>query len=212
MVILLWLFSITEVKSIELIQDIKSILTPKALNISKALLIVGITAGLYTQDSKIQNWVQKNRNNTSDKIAKFAKPFGDGRYTLPPLVFAYVFFKDNKLKKVSLLSLESFLISGMLVYGIQLSTHRDRPNSGNPYNTWDGPSFSFPSGHSAASFSIGGVIAKEYNRGFIPYVAYGIPTLTALSRVNDNCHWASDVFFGSCLGLFTAHAIVNLHR
>lgn len=43
-------------------------------------------------------------------------------------------------------------------------------------------------------------------------MAYGIATLTALSRVNDNDHWASDVFLGSAIGFFTAKAIVALHK
>jgi len=43
-------------------------------------------------------------------------------------------------------------------------------------------------------------------------LAYGLATLTALSRVNDNAHWASDVFVGSAIGYFTAKAIVRRHR
>jgi len=39
-------------------------------------------------------------------------------------------------------------------------------------------------------------------------LAYGIATLTALSRVNDNAHWASDIFFGAVIGYFTAKAII----
>jgi membrane-associated phospholipid phosphatase len=43
-------------------------------------------------------------------------------------------------------------------------------------------------------------------------LAYGIATLTALSRVNDNAHWASDVFFGAIIGYFTAKAIMALNN
>ncbi len=207
------------------ISDIKNILTlPSHWQRSdwiKASLIAGITTGLYTQDQKIQDWVQENRSTTSDKISKFAKPFGDGRYTLPGLGALYLyghFFEDEKAQRTALLSLESFVISGLFVQALKFTGHRHRPSSGDPYNTWDGPSFStsnlsFPSGHSSSAFAIATVIASEYrDKTFIPPLAYGIATLTALSRVNDNAHWASDVFFGAIVGYFTAKAIIALNN
>jgi len=203
------------------VSDIKNILTsPSHWQRSdwiKASFITGITAGLYTQDQKIQNWAQENRSSISDRISEFAKPFGDGRYTLPGLGALYLyghFFKNEKAQRTALLSLESFVISGLFVQALKFTGHRHRPSSGDPYNTWDGPSFStsnlsFPSGHSSSAFAIATVIASEYrDKTFIPPLAYGIATLTALSRVNDNAHWASDVFFGAIIGYFTAKAII----
>lgn len=206
------------------ISDIKNILTSQSRwgrsDWIKAILIAGTTVGLYTYDQDIQNWVLKSKNNTSDKIAKFTKPFGDGKYTLPPLSLLYLyghFFEYEKARKVALLSLESFIISGIFTEIIKYTGHRHRPNTGEPHNTWDGPGFSashlsFPSGHSSSAFAIATVIASEYDdRVLIPPLVYGIATLTALSRVNDNAHWASDVFFGSAVGYFTAKAVVGLH-
>jgi hypothetical protein len=43
-------------------------------------------------------------------------------------------------------------------------------------------------------------------------LAYGISTVSALSRLHDNDHWASDVFLGSAIGYFTAKAILALHK
>ncbi len=203
------------------ISDIKSILiSPSRWQSSdwiKVSLVVGITAGLYTQDQKIQNWVQENRTSTSDRISEFAKPFGDGRYTLPGLGALYLyghFFENQKAQRTALLSLESFVVSGIIVQAIKFIGHRHRPSSGNPYNAWDGPGFStsnlsFPSGHSSSAFAIATVIASEYpDKAFVTPLAYGIATLTALSRVNDNAHWVSDVFFGAIIGYFTAKAII----
>ena len=203
------------------ISDIKNILTsPSHWQRSdwiKASLIAGITAGLYTQDQKIQDWVQENRSTTSDKISKFAKPFGDGRYTLPGLGALYLYghlFEDEKAQRTTLLSLKSLVISGLFVQALKFAGHRYRPSSGDPYNMWDGPSFStsnlsFPSGHASSTFAIATIIASEYaDKAFVPPLVYGIATLTALSRVNDNAHWASDVFFGAVIGYFTAKAII----
>jgi len=206
------------------IYDVKYILTSQSRwgrsDWIRAILIAGTTVGLYTYDQDIQNWAQKNRNNTSDKIAKFAEPVGNWSYTLPSLSLLYLyghFFEDEKVRKVALLSLESFVIRSIFARTLKYIGHRHRPSTGDPHNIWDGPGFSsshlsFPSGHSSTAFAIATVIASEYdNRVFIPPLIYGIATLTALSRVNDNAHWASDVFFGSAIGYFTAKAIVGLH-
>lgn len=186
----------------------------------KASLFAGVTIGLYAFDQDIQDWVQDNRNDTTNDIAKFAKPFGEGIYTLPPLLVFYIYghyFDNKKAKRVSLLSLESFAVTGIFTQVIKFTGHRHRPTSGDSSTTWDGPAFSasnlsFPSGHASSAFSIATVIALEYeDMVIIPPLSYGIATLTALSRVNDNDHWASDVFFGSGIGYFTGKAIVNLH-
>ncbi len=206
------------------ISDIKNILSSpshwQGSNWIKASLIAGVTVGLYSQDQKIQDWAQENRSAASDSISKFAKPFGDGRYTLPALGAFYLYghlLGDEKAQRTALLSLKSFVISGLFVQVLKFAGHRHRPSSKDPHNTWDGPSFStsnlsFPSGHASSAFAIATVIASEYrDKAFVPPLAYGIATLTALSRVNDNDHWASDVFFAAVIGYFTAKAVVALN-
>ena len=186
----------------------------------KFSLIAGITAGLYAGDQEIQDWVQDNRSNTSDSISSFFEIFGDATYTLPPLAGLYAYghyYEHEKARKVALLSMESYVITCIFTVTLKISAHRHRPSSGDPYNTWDGPglfaqNLSFPSGHSSSVFSIATVIATEYKDNvLVPPVAYGIAALSALSRVHDNAHWASDVFFGSTLGYLTAKAVVGLH-
>ncbi|MBM4136185.1 MAG: phosphatase PAP2 family protein [Nitrospira sp.] len=182
----------------------------------KASLIIGITAGFYAFDQEIQDWVKENRSDTLDEISRFVNPY---RF-LPPLGILYSYgylFENKKAQRAALLSLESFVVTGVFTQAIKLATHRHRPRFGAPYNTWDGPSFagccrSFPSGHASFSFAIATVIASEYeDKALIPPLAYGIATLTALSRVNDKNHWTSDVFFGSALGYFIGKKIVSLH-
>lgn len=187
----------------------------------KASIVTSVTIGLYAYDQDIQDWAQRKRCRTTDKIARFAKPFGNGRYMLPPLGGLYLYghlSENQKAQRTAVMSLESFVVSNIFTQVIKYSTHRHRPDNGNSRDTWDGPSFStsnlsFPSGHSSTAFSIATVIASEYNDiKFVPPLAYGLATLTSLSRVNNNDHWASDVFLGSAIGYFTAKAVINLHK
>jgi PAP2 superfamily len=184
-------------------------------------LVIGAAAGLYAYDQNIRDWAQGNRGPTTDHIARLVKPFGEGYCILPALGMVYMYGymdKDQRAKRIGLLGTESFAISGALVQALKHVTHRHRPGCSDRYNMWDGPGFSnsnlsFASGHSASAFSVATVIASEYeDKLWVPPLAYGLATLTALSRINDDEHWASDVLVGSAIGYFTAKTIIKLHQ
>jgi membrane-associated phospholipid phosphatase len=186
-----------------------------------ASLVIGATAGLYAFDQNIHDWAQKRRGKTTDNISSVVKVFGQGQYTVPALGLFYLYgyaAENSRAEKTALLGVESFLISGAFTQVLKFSTHRHRPEEGDRYDRWDGPGFSnsnlsFASGDATAAFSVATVIASEYDdTAWVPPLAYGIATLTALARINDNGHWASDVFAGSAIGYFTAKTIVRLHK
>ena len=187
----------------------------------KATLIAGVTAGLYAYDQEITDWMQDNRSGASNKLSDIAESFGNKKVILPSLGAVYLYghaSQNTKLRRVSLLGLESFSLAGLFSQAIKFISHRHRPITGDGKNAWDGPRFStsnlsFPSGHATSAFAIATVIATEYKENpYLPVLAYGISTLTALSRLHDNAHWASDVFLGSAIGYFTAKTILALHR
>jgi membrane-associated phospholipid phosphatase len=187
----------------------------------KASLVAGTAAGFYFFDQNIQEWSQKKRGSGSDQIARLVKPFGEGIYTLPALGLLYLYGyteKDKKAEKAALLTVESLLISAVFTQTLKYSFHRLRPEDSDRYDRWDGPclsgsNLSFPSGEATAAFSVATVLASEYeDRAWVPPLAYGMATLTALARINDNGHWASDVFVGSAIGYLTAKTIVRLHK
>jgi len=188
----------------------------------KALFVLGVTGGFYAFDRQIQAEFQENRNSTSNQVSKYATPFGDPKYMAPVLGLAYGYgsiTKDSKFRKTALMSVESLFLANGFTGALKLATQRDRPYLGQGPYVFNGPSLStnndmlsFPSAHAASAFSIASVVASEYGkRGYVPPLAYGIATLTALSRINDNQHWASDVFFGSALGYFAGKIIVHLN-
>lgn len=186
-----------------------------------ASLIIGAAVGLYACDQEIQTWVQDHRGEATNTISRIFRPFGEGQYSLPALGLFYLYgyaAKDSKAKKTALLGLESFLISGAFTQVLKYTTHRCRPSDCDRHDIWNGPSFSnsnlsFVSGETTSVFSLSTVIASEYgDKAWVPPVAYGIATLTALARLNNNGHWSSDVFLGAALGYFTAKTIIRLHK
>jgi membrane-associated phospholipid phosphatase len=189
----------------------------------KFSLVAGSTVGLFALDYEIQDWAQRRRNSTANKVSGIFEPFGNGAVSLPALGAFYLyghFGEDKRARSTALLGLESFVISAVFTEGIKVMTHRQRPDEGGQSDKWYGPSFaftgshlSFPSGDAALAFSINTVIASQYqDTAWVAPLAYGIATMVALGRINDNDHWASDVFVGSAIGFFTAKAIVGLYK
>ncbi|MBI4042573.1 MAG: phosphatase PAP2 family protein [Deltaproteobacteria bacterium] len=185
-----------------------------------ASAVVGGTIGFFALDDEIRDWMQHSRTGTSNTFAKIGRPFGEGQYTLPPMALLYLYghlFEDKRARKLALLTVEGFAITGLFTQLIKFSGHRHRPSTGDSSDTWDGPSFSqknlaFPSGHVSSAASVATIIASEYEKTIvIPILAYGMAGLTAFSRVNDNGHWASDVFFAYALGFFTSRFVFNAH-
>lgn len=80
----------------------------------------------------------------------------------------------------------------------------------------DGHPFrSFPSGHTTTAFAMASALSAEASHRWpqaYPYVkwsAYSLATITGLSRMYDNKHWASDVFLGAGIGLVVGRAFVR---
>lgn len=176
---------------------------------------------VYTQDEQIRNFFQRNQSEASDNFSNyFFEPLGRGLYSLPLLAGFYSYgaiSKDSRAKFVAMTGFKAFVISVGFTQVIKQLTHRHRPYQTNPSNPyiWDGPFSdfeytSFPSSHSAAIFSIATVIASEYNDTFwVPVISYAIAGLASVSRVYDDEHWASDVFFGAVLGYGIGKLIYN---
>lgn len=190
-----------------------------SLGKSIAVLLI-FTVCLYTQDDRIQKWVQEHKNSTTDHISNGAKKIG----TFSVLTFVglglYGYIAgDRKAVTTFLLSLESFIITGVFVEVLKRSTGRSRPNTGDPHDTWTGPTMSdqndhlsFPSGDVSSAFAVASVVASGYNNVAVPPIVYTAATLIALSRVHNNAHWPSDVVVGGGIGYFIGKAIVASQR
>lgn len=208
------------------VADFKSMITlPARWNAPEwftATLVTGVAVGLYDNDAKIQKWVLEHKTTTTDNIGDNATLVGNGALTIPVVGGMYLYgylADDGKMRKTALLSVESFILTGVFVQTLKYSTGRHRPYTDDPPHTWNGPrrhnsgsAMSFPSGHASAAFSVATVIASEYDNVVVPTLAYGVAAITALNRVAHNAHWSSDIFVGSAIGYFTGKAIVASHR
>jgi membrane-associated phospholipid phosphatase len=187
----------------------------------KAGVVAGVTGGLFFVDRTIHDFTQRNHSSVANKFATVGNDFGSPLYILPPVGAFYLYgylSDDKKARKTTLLAVESFAITTLFTETIKVTAQRSRPNSGASPSTWNGPhlslkNVSFCSGHASTAFSVATVFAEEYkDTWYVPPIAYGLASLTGLSRVYSNEHWASDVFFGAVLGYFVGQSVIKLHE
>jgi len=108
---------------------------------------------------------------------------------------------------------EAALNSLVVVESFKYSLRRERPYQGNGGGAFfQSGGTSFPSEHSAAAWSVAGVIAHEYPGPLTKIMAYGLASLVDISRVRAHQHFPSDVVVGSLIGNLIAQDIYNRHH
>lgn len=74
---------------------------------------------------------------------------------------------------------------------------------------------SFPSGHTTSAFAFAAAVTSETQRWWpksrwiLGPILYGGATLTGVSRIYNQAHWASDVMAGMAIGTFTGLKVVR---
>lgn len=91
----------------------------------------------------------------------------------------------------------AILFSSGISQAMKLTIHQQRPDQSDDY--------AFPSGHTTAAFATATSLSYSYGlKGGVP--AFAMATLTGLSRISDDKHWASNVVAGAFLGIIWGRA------
>jgi hypothetical protein len=184
-----------------------------------AALAVGTTLALYEADAHIRESWQKTRSDFGDDLFGLVGKAGHVGFLAPALGLWYCYGKRDgnvRTQEAARVALESLTVTAGLTAAVKLACHRSRPDTGDGPRSFGGvggslddDKLSFCSLHSAAAFSVATVLADYYrDQHWTPVLAYGSATLVALSRINDDRHWSSDVFAGAVLGYYTAKKIL----
>lgn len=182
-----------------------------------AIAATGLSVALL--DHGTREWVEDHEDAAINDFSLFVSHLGEAPFILGLSTVLYgsgEAFKDDGLRKTGLLSLESFCISGIIVNGIKYMLARARPLSAEGHISIHWFSFknsqhSFPSGHSASAFAVAAVIAGQSDHFLVEAASYGVASLVALSRVNNDEHWFSDVVAGSIIGYFIGKKVLSLN-
>ena len=171
-------------------------------------------AGALLGDHEFREESQERRGGTTNSIASVGNTFGDWRVLVPALSVGYLAGEiagSGEVKGTILRAGAAAALATGLSSGLKYTIGRHRPDIAGTnieFRPFSG-SNSFPSGHTAAAFAIATAVADQTRDGWSDYLLYGAASLTALSRINDNRHWTSDVLIGGLIGHFSAKFITR---
>lgn len=166
----------------------------------KSNLILLGTAGLgallaYQIDGRVQDYAQRE-GLLPARVSQFGDLYGGiwSAWLLPASII--ITSKSANESNREMLEKLEFATSALVANGVvtvilKELIGRERPNSHNKH--------SMPSGHTSHSFAVAAVANELYGHK-VGTAAYLIAGLVAISRINDNEHYLSDVIVGAGLG------------
>jgi len=160
-------------------------------------------------DRDFREEAQEHRGSTTNSVAKLGNSLGEWRIVVPALSAGYLAGElagTRDLKRVMLHAGAAAALATGISSSLKYTIGRSRPPvAGDPvqFRPFSGSS-SFPSGHTAVAFAIATSIADETDDSWSDVALYGAATLTAMSRINDDRHWTSDVLIGGLIGHLSA--------
>ncbi len=167
---------------------------------------------LLQLDGNILLFIQENlRSDILTPVWKFITSLGDmGWFWILLSILLLIPKKTRKIGMTALLS----LIIGTLITNVVLKNAIARVR---PYEVIEGlellvrkqADFSFPSGHSCASFAVAMVIYKMEPKVW-GIMAVILATLIAFSRLYVGVHYPTDVIAGIIIGVFSAWAAIKI--
>ena len=169
---------------------------------------------VFKYDEEIMDFVQEHRDIVPQQVEDFGY-FVGGRAGTAAIVagsyFLGVVLKNGKLKKAGLVSIAAGLAVGLVTEAFKVTYGRSRPIKGEGPYAFYGEGKSFFSGHTSSAFTLATVFSEIYGKEnpAVPYIAYGIATVVAYSRMRAKGHWASDVLAGAIAGTLITKVVYH---
>lgn len=152
------------------------------------------------------------QNDLFDRLMPMITKLGDKGMIW--IILAFGLLCSKSYRHVGILALLSLALSTLIGEGfIKHMIGRDRPFVGVPdiQLLIKAPiTYSFPSGHTASSFAVAGVLANKLKKYKIPILC--LATAIAFSRLYLFVHYPSDILAGVILGLGSASVILRLEK
>jgi hypothetical protein len=109
--------------------------------------------------------------------------------------------RNRRMEATGLDLVQAGVVVFAMTRALKLTVDRTRP---------DGGRYSFPSGHAAATFANATVLQRHFGwKAGLP--AYGLASYVSLSRLPDKKHYASDIVFGTAIGVAAGRAMTVGH-
>ena len=166
------------------------------------LLIGSGATGLASLlDDKVRDRIADPEHGFGSSLENIGDPFYNG-VAVAGFFVASRFADNLKVRSVSYDLLNAFVVNWGYTTALKHIVHRERPDGSD--------NISFPSGHSSNAFTLATVVERHFGwKAGIP--AYTFASAVAVSRLQRNKHWLSDVVGGAALGYVVGRSVVRVN-
>jgi len=182
-------------------------------NVKWDLLFLAATGGLIAADKHISEELPRGHAGVSEDISNI------GLYSMVASASGLWLshFKSHRAhsRETGTLAAEAFANTAAVYAVTQLMTGRERPTEANGRGHFfqnNALSSSFPSGHSSFTWAIASVVAHEYPKPWVRWLAYGASSTVSVTRMTSFRHFSADVAVGGVFGYLIGRRIFHAHR
>jgi membrane-associated phospholipid phosphatase len=176
------------------------------------LMFLAGTGALIAADKHISGGISRDDLDVSRNISNVGL-YGTAA-ALGGVWTSSLWTKDEHAREAGWLGLEAFANTFAVYSIVQVAAGRERPLEGRGTGRfWQNNtlSSSFPSGHSAFTWSLASVLAHEYPKPWVEWLAYGVATTVSVTRVTGLKHFSADVAVGAVFGYLIGRHIFHAH-
>lgn len=156
-------------------------------------------------------WLQSLRTPLFDAFFTFYTRLGDHGELW--ILIGLLLLTNKKTRSIGIIALLALAIEFVTVdFMLKPLVMRDRPFITHPLDILiEIPrGSSFPSGHTASSFAVAGVLLFNKVKG--KWIAIALATIMGLSRMYLFVHYPTDVLVGCLWGLIVAYSVTIIYR
>jgi hypothetical protein len=188
--------------------------------------ILGASAALEHNKNGVQSNLLDYSNEETNEISATSKILGNAGVV--PGIGLLLFlqgkiFKQPRVHETGLMVLESAVYTAIFTEAGRFVLAEQRPDEGGDLKYFQSSGHGI-SGHASIAASIAAPLSRglfrvdaddgrwaRFGKRFGSGVAYGLPVLTGLSRIEDNRHYAWNVALGLALGFSVGETVADAH-
>ena len=157
------------------------------------------------------------RGRSADRVESVVRMYGEIWFLAAACGGSYaagIISRDRWLRETAFLAGSGLILTATATQVVKYIAGRSRPYLSDGPGAFrmfagDEDHHSFPSGHTAAAFSVSAVLAHQFHNAWATAGLYTLATLTSLSRVYANEHWFSDCVFSAMLSTAITHSLLH---